>query len=135
MGVTTTTKTMVFQKNFIVCARFFFQIKNLCYKLMNLFSFLLTNCNRVLKEVFWKIAFSIFDWVKPWNGLKNQLSNFTISFAYIYYDLHWKKSRLPKMYGCVCVCACVCACVCVYLYMISQEPYWFWRWSAENCRF
>ena len=38
------------------------------------------------------------------------------------YDLHWKKSRLPKMYGCVCVCvcACVCACVCVCVCVSCQ---------------
>ena len=48
------------------------------------------------------VAFSIFDWVKPWIEIKNQLSNFEF-FLYIYH-LHWKTSRLPKMYVCVCVC-------------------------------
>ena len=32
---------------------------------------------------FYNIAFSIFDWVKPWIGVKNRFSNFAISIVYI----------------------------------------------------
>ena len=38
---------------------------------------------RVLGRNLYDFAFSIFDWVKPWIGVKNQLSNFAISFIYI----------------------------------------------------
>ena len=58
------------------------------------------------------IAFSIFDWVKPWIGLKNQLSNFTISFVYIWSTLQ-KKSSAENVRMCVCACVCACVCVCV----------------------
>ena len=54
-------------------------------------------------------AFSNFDWVKPWIGLKNQLSNFAISFVYIWSTLK-KKSSAENV--CMFVCMCVCVCVC-----------------------
>ena len=54
-------------------------------------------------------AFSIFDWVKPWIGLNNQLSNFAISFVYIWSTLK-KKSFAENVWMCVCVCVCVCVC-------------------------
>ena len=62
----------------------------------------------LLVALLWKIqfptknfAFSIFDWVKPWIGLKNQLSNFAISFVYILSTLK-KKSSAENV--CMCVC-------------------------------
>ena len=36
------------------------------------------------------IAFSIFDWVKPWIKVKNQLSNFDFFFVYIWSTLRKK---------------------------------------------
>ena len=77
--------------------------------LYNLFLYHLSNSTTLHKKSHWPIdfAFSIFDWVKPWIGLKNQLSNFTISFVYILK----KKSSAENVRMCVCVCACVCVCV------------------------
>ena len=56
-------------------------------------------------------AFSIFDWVKPWNGVKNQLSNFAISLVY-----RW--STLKKVVcGNAWMCVCLSGCLSVYLFV------------------
>ena len=51
-----------------------FGVLNLPYKLLNLFSYLLTNCNRVLEEVFWKILH--FNMLYYKSFLKKELFNF-----------------------------------------------------------
>ena len=56
----------------------------------------------------WKLKDGIFDWVKPWVGVKNQLSNFAISFLYIIMIYIDKKVVCWKfMYVCLSVCLSV----------------------------
>ena len=90
------------------------------------------------------IAFSIFDWVKPWNGVKNRFSNFAIFYVYILLTL--KEKSFPES---VCVSLVVnflsrdnsvdvsriVLKIFMDICMFSQEPYWFWWWLLEVCRF
>ena len=63
------------------------------------------------------IAFSIFDWVEPWIGVKNQLTNFAISFVYIWSTL--KKKVVCRQNVCMCVWVSVCVSVCLFVCELS----------------
>ena len=46
-------------------------------------------------------AFSIIEWVKPWNGVKNQYSNFDIYFVYLWSTLKKKVVCRKCMHVCL----------------------------------
>ena len=77
-----------------------------CQRIPKLSSFLFSNLS--------EFHFCFFNlWLKKALN-RCQKINFQISpFPLFIYDLHWKKSRLPKMYVSVSVCVSVCLSVCL----------------------